>query len=512
MKKRALISVYDKTGVVDFAKKLQSDFNYEIVSTGSTAQVLKDAGLKVVEVSEVTNFAEMLSGKVKTLHPAIFGGILADTTLDKELEEISNLGIAPFSMVVVNLYPFTEVAKKTADEKELIKNIDIGGCALLRATAKNNKNVLAVSEPSQYSKVLAELQVLGGRFSDDMAKLFAQQAFALTAQYDICISETLKKVYGSDDKFFTMCLEKVDNYDLRYGENPHQKATLYKTDKMLDYEVLQGKALSFNNIIDATTAIGIVSEFYDVPSCTIIKHSTPCGVALGKNIEDAYLKALDCDPISAFGGIIALSQKVDEELAKHLTSLFLEIIIAPEFSDAALKIFETKKNLRLIKLNTPLKEYSELLSTDVKVTPFGILVQDSDTKQLDADTFKVVTKEKPSSELVEDMIFAWKVAKYVKSNAIVIAKDFKTLGICGGQTSRIDAVEIALNKACDGSKDAVLASDGFFPAIDNINSAAQGRIKAIIQPGGSIKDKEVIAQADKFGMTMIMTGVRHFRH
>lgn len=512
MKKRALISVYDKTGVIEFAKKLQDDFHYEIVSTGATAKTLNEAGIKVIEVSEVTNFPEMLSGKVKTLHPAIFGGILADTTLDKELEEIAKLGIEGFSIVAVNLYPFKEVSKKTADEKELLKNIDIGGCSLLRAAAKNNKNVLAVSSSSQYSKVIAELQMLGGRFSDEMSKLFAQQVFDITSQYDICISNALKNIYGSDDEFFTLCLEKLENFELRYGENPHQKATLYKTDKMLDYEVLQGKALSFNNIMDATAALGIVSEFYDVPSCAIIKHSTPCGVALGKDLIEAYSKALDCDPVSAFGGIVAFSQEVNEALAKQLTALFLEIVIAPSFTEGAMKLFETKKNLRVIKLNTPLKDYSEFLSNDIKVTPFGVLVQTADTKQLDSETFKVVTKEKPSSELVEDMIFAWKVAKHVKSNAIVVAKDFKTLGICGGQTSRIDALEIALNRACDSSKDAVLASDGFFPAIDNIHSAAQGRIKAIIQPGGSIKDKDVIAQADKYSMTMIMTGVRHFKH
>ena len=512
MTKRALISVFDKTGVVEFAKKLQKDFKYEIVSTGSTAELLRENKIKVTEVSEVTGVAEMLGGKVKTLHPNIFAGILADVTNSKELKEIEKAGIAPFSILVVNLYPFKEISKKTADEAELVKNIDIGGCALLRAGAKNNKNVLVVSSPSQYEKVLAELRERGGLFGDDLARVFAQRAFAVTSQYDECINQTLRGVYGIEGDTFSLCLEKNVDCDLRYGENPHQKAMLFETDKTLDYEVLQGKALSYNNILDVTSALGIVSEFYDVSACAIIKHNTPCGVALGKTIADAYSKALDCDPISAFGGIVAFSQKVDEKIAKQLTSMFLEVVVAPDFTDGAKKLFETKKNLRVIKINTPLKNYTEFLAREVKVTPFGVLVQEPDSKQLDADTFKVVTKEKPTSEQVEDMVFAWKVAKHVKSNAIVVAKDFKTLGICGGQTSRIDALEIALNRACDSSKDAVLASDGFFPALDNIHSAAQGRIKAIIQPGGSIKDKEVIAQADKYGMIMITTGVRHFRH
>jgi len=512
MKKRALISVYDKTGIAEFAKKLQNEFHYEIVSTGSTAAALRDAGVVVEDVESVTGVAEMLGGKVKTLHPTVFAGILADVTSSNELEEIASAQIAPFSMVVVNLYPFKEVSAKTADEAELIKNIDIGGCALLRAAAKNNKNVLPVSSPIQYERVLADMKNCGGLFSNELAKEFSLRVFGLTSQYDECIRSALSAVYGEENSFFTLCLEKNLDYDLRYGENPHQNAVLYKTDKMLDYDVLQGKALSYNNILDASSALGVVSEFYDVPACAIIKHNQPCGVALGKTALDAYQKALDCDPVSAFGGVVAFSVEVDEKLAKQLAALFLEIIIAPEFSEGALKIFEAKKNLRVIRLKTPLKNYGEFLSREIKITPFGALVQTPDTKQLDVNEFKVVTKEKPTAELVEDMVFAWKVVKHVKSNAIVVAKDFKTLGICGGQTSRIDALEIALNRACDSSKDAVLASDGFFPAIDNIHSAAQGRIKAIIQPGGSIKDKEVIAQAEKYSMVMITTGVRHFKH
>lgn len=512
MKKRALISVYDKTGIKDFAEKLQKEFHYEIVSTGSTSSLLKESGIEVTDVCDLTGFNEMLDGKVKTLHPAIFGGVLADVSLSQELTEIANYDIEPFSIVVVNLYPFEQIAAKTVNEADLLKNIDIGGCALLRAAAKNNKNVLAVSSPSQYSEVLAELNEKGGLFGEAISKNFAQKVFSLTAKYDECICSTLRKVYELDGENFSLILDKPTDFELRYGENPHQKAFIFESESKVDYEVMQGKALSYNNILDAHAALSLISEFYDVNACAIIKHNNPCGVALGKNPEEAYAKALDCDPISAFGGIVAFSAEVNATLAKQLVSLFLEVVIAPDFSEDALKIFETKKNLRVLKVNTPLKAYSELVSREVKVTPFGVLVQEPDLKQMDSESFKVVTKVKPTAEEIEDMVFAWKVAKHVRSNAIVVAKDFKTLGICGGQTSRIDALEIALNRACDSSKDAVLASDGFFPALDNIHSAAQGRIKAIIQPGGSIKDKEVIMQADKYGMAMIMTGVRHFKH
>lgn len=313
-------------------------------------------------------------------------------------------------------------------------------------------------------------------------------------------------------------MEMLKNYsfeklqDLRYGENPHQNAGLYKSEFTIDYEILWGKELSYNNILDMTSAVNIVSEFYDVSAVAIIKHTAPCGVALGKDISDAYQKAFDCDPISAFGGIVAFSQKVNTEIAKHLNSVFLEVVIAPDFSNDALEILKGKKNLRIVKLNTKLEDYKKMLYEEVKITPFGILIQDTDKKELDKDTFKVVTKTKPTAEQVEDAIFAWKVAKHAKSNAIVIAKDFKTLAIGQGQTSRIASMEWALDYACEGAKDAVIASDGFFPAIDNIQAAAQCRIGLIIQPGGSIKDKDVIAEADKFNIAMITTGIRHFKH
>ncbi len=507
MKKRAIISVFDKTGLADFAKELQEKFGYEIIATGSTAGFLKEHNIKTTEVSEVTKTEEMLSGKVKTLHPSIHAGILADIQNVKEAKEIADKKIEAFQMVVVNLYPFEKVAKEQHDEQTLIDNIDIGGVALLRAGAKNHKNVTVVSRISQYDEVLKNLEENNGETSIELRRGLALDAFETTSKYDAVIMSELSE---DKEKYRTFFLNKEGG--LRYGENPHQSASLYKHNEIADYDFLNGKELSYNNILDMTAAINIVSEFFDVPAVAIVKHNTPCGVALGKSIEEAYLKAFDTDPISAFGGIISFSQKVNKEIAKHASSVFLEVLIAPDYDADALELLKTKKNLRIIKLNTPLKDFKNLVEKDIKVTPFGTLVQDIDRKELDKETFKVVSKKKPDAEMIEDMVFAWKVAKHVKSNAIVVAKDFKTLAICGGQTSRIDAMEIALNRACDAAKDAVIASDGFFPAIDNIQAAAQCRIAGIIQPGGSIKDKEVIDAADKYDIVMITTGIRHFRH
>ncbi len=507
MKKRVIISVFDKTGLAEFAKDLQEKFGYEIIATGSTAGFLKEHNIKTTEVSEITKTEEMLSGKVKTLHPSIHAGILADIQNVKEAKEIADKKIEAFQMVVVNLYPFEKVAKEQHDEQTLIDNIDIGGVALLRAGAKNHKNVTVVSRISQYDEVLKNLEENNGETSIELRRGLALDAFETTSKYDAVIMSELSE---DKEKYRTFFLNKEGG--LRYGENPHQSASLYKHNEIADYDFLNGKELSYNNILDMTAAINIVSEFFDVPAVSIVKHNTPCGVALGKSIEEAYLKAFDTDPISAFGGIIAFSQKVNKEIAKHASSVFLEVLIAPDYDADALELLKTKKNLRIIKLNTPLKDFKNLVEKDIKVTPFGTLVQDIDRKELDKETFKVVSKKKPDAEMIEDMVFAWKVAKHVKSNAIVVAKDFKTLAICGGQTSRIDAMEIALNRACDAAKDAVIASDGFFPAIDNIQAAAQCRIAGIIQPGGSIKDKEVIDAADKYDIVMITTGIRHFRH
>ncbi|MDD3435897.1 MAG: bifunctional phosphoribosylaminoimidazolecarboxamide formyltransferase/IMP cyclohydrolase [Candidatus Gastranaerophilales bacterium] len=518
MRRRAYISVFDKDDIVDFAKELIKN-KFEIVSTGGTYDLLKKNGILATEVSEVTGFPEMLSGKVKSLHPAIFGGILADVTKSTEVSEIQKLNICPFDMVVVNLYPFEKIAQQTDNVDELIKNIDIGGVALLRAGAKNYKNVTVICDKSDYNRAI--------NANESLRQEFALKTFELTSNYDSIIYSKLSEQFNSVGQEYiypcsTYRFKKVQ--DLRYGENPHQKAGLYEfcqgglgnppyhSPLTIHYSLLWGKELSYNNILDMTAATNIVSEFYDVPAVAIVKHLAPCGVALGKNILEAYQKAFDCDPISAFGGIVAFSQEINEEVAKLLNSVFLEVIIAPSYTEKALEILKSKKNIRLIKLGTSLEQYKQVSNEEIKITPFGVLIQEADKKELDKDTFKVVTKVKPTTEQIEDAIFAWKVCKHAKSNAIVIAKNFKTLAIGQGQTNRVCTMEWALDYACDKSKDAVAASDGFFPAIDNIQAAVQGRIGLIIQPGGSIKDNDVIAEADKYGIAMITTGIRHFKH
>ena len=502
MKKRAYISVYDKKNI-EFAAKKLINLGYEILSTGNTYNYLKEKGIDAIESSTVTGFRELLSGKVKSLHPEIFAGILADK------DEAKTLNFPPISVVIVNLYPFEEYAQQNAETQTLIKNIDIGGVALLRAGAKNYQNVIVITDKKDY-------EIDFENIDDKTRENLALKVFLKTSKYDGLIFEALSKKFADENEetlpdYLNYSLIKKQN--LRYGENPHQKAALYDFgEKHVDYEVLGGKELSYNNIVDVTAALNIVSEFFDVNAAVIIKHTNPSGVALGKTLEEAWDRALDCDPLSAFGGIVAFSKKVDLNIAQKLTKMFLEVVIAPDFEEGAIEQFKTKKNLRIIKINTPLEKYKQFTEKEIKLTPFGALVQDKDIKELDVETFKVVTKEKPTAEMIEDMVFAQKIAKHLKSNAIVIAKDLKTIGICGGQTSRVGAVEIALMRVTDSAKDAILASDGFFPATDNITVAAQHRIKGIIQPGGSIKDKEVIDLADKLNICMITTGIRHFKH
>ena len=502
MKKRAYISVYDKENI-EFAAKKLINLGYEILSTGNTYNYLKEKGIDAIESSTVTGFRELLSGKVKSLHPEIFAGILADK------DEAKTLNFPPISVVIVNLYPFEEYAQQNAETQTLIKNIDIGGVALLRAGAKNYQNVVVITDKKDY-------EIDFENIDDKTRENLALKVFLKTSKYDGLIFEALSKKFADENEetlpdYLNYPLIKKQN--LRYGEKPHHKANLYDFgEKLVDYEVLGGKELSYNNIVDVTAALNIVSEFFDVNAAVIIKHTNPSGVALGKTLEEAWDRALDCDPLSAFGGIVAFSKKVDLNIAQKLTKMFLEVVIAPDFEEGAIEQFKTKKNLRIIKINTPLEKYKQFTEKEIKLTPFGALVQDKDIKELDVETFKVVTKEKPTAEMIEDMVFAQKIAKHLKSNAIVIAKDLKTIGICGGQTSRVGAVEIALMRVTDSAKDAILASDGFFPATDNITVAAQHRIKGIIQPGGSIKDKEVIDLADKLNICMITTGIRHFKH
>ena len=505
MKKRAYISVFDKTGIVEFAQKLIKA-EFEIVSTGGTFDLLTQNGINAVESADITGFRELIGGKVKSLHPKIFAGILADLN---ERESLIKEDIQVFDLVCVNLYPFENYKGKDTDIETLIKNIDIGGVALLRAGAKNYENITVISDIKDYDIDIQNINL-------ETREKLAVKAFSLTSKYDFLITDELQKRFAIKEdndgmpEFKAFYLDKIE--DLRYGENPHQTAALYNYEKTIDYEFLNGKEFSHNNIIDATAALNIAAEFYDVNAAVIIKHTNPCGVALGKTLKEAWEKALDCDPLSAFGGIVAFTGKVDLEIAKLLTAMFLEVVIAPDFTDEAVEELKKKKNLRVVKLETPLVEYLKFTQKEIRLTPFGALVQDKDSKELDPETFKTVTKEKPTQEMIEDMVFAFKVAKHLKSNAIVIAKDLRTLGLCGGQTSRVGAVEIALMRVCDSAKGAVLASDGFFPAIDNIEVAAQERIAGIIQPGGSIKDKDVISAADKFGIVMVTTGIRHFRH
>jgi len=514
--KRAFISVYNKENIVNFAEKLISEYGYEIVSTGGTYETLKNNNIKAIEISELTGFTELLGGRVKSLHPKIHAGILAQRNIQEDMEQLKKEDIVPIDMVVVNLYPFEEASKNPEiNIKELVEYIDIGGVTLLRAAAKNFEYVTCVSSPDLYDSVLENLAQNRGETDYSLRKDLAIKAFQYTSFYDSLIAEQFlaKLTAQTPDKMpeiFNVSLKK--SQDLRYGENPHQSAALYKRNDSIEYELLNGKELSFNNIVDMASALNIVSEFIDVPVACIIKHNNPCGVAIGKNINDAYYKAFDCDPVSAFGGIIGLNQPVTKEIAKAVKDIFFEVVIAPDFEPEALELLKAKKNLRLVKVLSDLLTYRTVQKYDIKDLPFGVLVQNADKGELQKDSFKVVTKKKPTESQVEDMVFAWKVAKHVKSNAIVVAKDKKAIGIGVGQTSRIGSMEIALAQACADTKDAVIASDGFFPAVDNIHAAAQARIGAIIQPGGSIKDKDVIEEADKYGIAMVTTSMRHFKH
>lgn len=500
--RRALISVWDKKGMEEFVKKLIS-FNIEVISTGKTAALLKSKGIPVKRVDEITSFPEILSGRVKTLHPKIFGGILANKKHPLHMEEIISLGIQPIDMVVVSLYPFTEKIKENLSWDEMIEYIDIGGPSMLRAAAKNFKNVACLSSPGQYKNILAQLTKNNGFISQDTLKNLAQEAFYVTKEYDNSIYN-----YFSGKNILTWNLEKTK--DLRYGENPHQKGGLYKAINQdgLKFKQIQGKELSYNNFLDLDTAIVTVKEFSE-PAAAIIKHSSICGVGVDKKLGPAYKKAYLCDTLSSFGGIVGLNRKVDKETAiQIIKSDFKECIAAPLYSKEALKIFFTKKNLRVLEVNLNQK----IDIKDVKSTLFGYLIQDKDLLGMDKSKLKVVTKKKPTQRELKDLIFGWKVVKMVKSNAIVVTKNLSVLGIGGGQPSRVGAVKNALGNSKVTYKSAVLASDAFFSKEDSIKTAYRKGIRAIIQPGGSIKDKDVIKECDKLGISMIFTGVRHFRH
>ena len=500
MKRRAFISVYDKVGLIDFAKNLVEKFDYEIVASGDTYELLKNSDIDVIDIAEFSVSSGLLVKELEGFNETVLAGILSNSSEVKALNELEKLAVKSFDMVVVNICPFDKIISESSDVSEMIDKINIVGLALLRAGAKNYKNVTVITDKIDYYIALNANEF--GRLK------LAAKAFNFTSNYDRLISSKLAEQTG-EKPFKTFNFEKVK--DLQYGENPHQKGAIYKSDRMVDYEVINGRELSFNDILNVTEATNIVSEFYDVNAVSIIRHTKPCGVALGRSIYDAYTKAFDCDPVSSFYGTVGFSKPVDSEVAKHLNSMSVEVVIAPDFTPEAVELFEDNSDIKLVKLNTSLKEYRRLTREEVIMSPFGTLVQDSNSSELDKDMFKVVTREKPTAEQIEDAVFAWKVVKYAKTNSAVIARDFKTSAISQGQTNAIVAVEHALNYACENSKEAVLASDAAIHAEDCIYSAVQGRISLIIQPGGSVKDQKIIDVCDKYGISMITTGIRNYR-
>ncbi|WP_018692455.1 bifunctional phosphoribosylaminoimidazolecarboxamide formyltransferase/IMP cyclohydrolase [Algicola sagamiensis] len=522
--RRALLSVSDKTGIVEFARALH-DLNIELLSTGGTAKLLKEAELPVKDVSEHTGHPEIMSGRVKTLHPKVHGGILARRGTDEATLEAHD--IAPIDLVVVNLYPFAEtVAKPGCTLEDAIENIDIGGPTMLRAAAKNNKDVTVVVKSQDYTRVLEQMHQHSGSTTQALRLDLAVAAFEHTAKYDGMIANYFgimvpdyneteaEKVSEFPRTFHSQLIKKQD---LRYGENSHQKAAFYVEENLQEASVssakqLQGKALSFNNIADTDAALECVKSF-DGPACVIVKHANPCGVALGDNILHAYERAFKTDPTSAFGGIIAFNRPLDKETAQAIISRqFVEVIIAPSIDEDAIQVIAEKKNVRLLACG----QWEEATKQfDFKRVNGGLLIQDNDMGRVTLDDLKIVSERQPSAEELQDLLFTWNVAKFVKSNAIVYGKDGMTIGVGAGQMSRVYSAKIAGIKAADENlevKGSVMASDAFFPFRDGIDAAAEAGIKAIIQPGGSIRDEEIIAAANEHGIAMVFTGMRHFRH
>ncbi|MGM7319689.1 bifunctional phosphoribosylaminoimidazolecarboxamide formyltransferase/IMP cyclohydrolase [Idiomarina sp. ST10R2A5] len=511
---RALISVSDKTGIVEFAQSLAKK-GIEILSTGGTAKLLRDSGITVIDVSEHTGQEEIMGGRVKTLHPKVHGGILGRRDIDQTVMQEQN--IAPIDMVVVNLYPFAEtVAKEGCTLEDAIENIDIGGPTMVRAAAKNHKDVTIVVNANDYQRVLAELEEQGGVSHSTRFDL-AVAAFEHTAQYDGMIANYLGKQLSGNDFARTLNLQVSKKQDLRYGENSHQSAAFYTecnapAGTVSSATQIQGKALSFNNIADTDAALECVKSFAE-PACVIVKHANPCGVAIGESITNAYDRAFKTDPTSAFGGIIAFNRELDETTATAIVERqFVEVIIAPSVSDKARTAVAGKKNVRLLECGNWEETNTQL---DYKRVSGGLLVQDTDNQDFNADQLKVVTEKQPTEAQMTDLLFCWKVAKFVKSNAIVYAKDGMTVGVGAGQMSRVYSAKIAGIKAADENLSvpgSVMASDAFFPFRDGIDAAAEAGISAIIQPGGSIRDEEIIAAANEHGIAMVFTGMRHFRH
>jgi phosphoribosylaminoimidazolecarboxamide formyltransferase/IMP cyclohydrolase len=508
MKRRALISVSDKRGIEDFALRL-SGMGFEIISTGGTARTLTEAGVRVVPVSEVTGAPEILGGRVKTLHPKIHGGILADLGDPDHVEQLVEQDIGPIDLVCINLYPFEETVAGGAPEKEVIEQIDIGGPAMLRAAAKNFRSVIVVPSPEVYEEVLAALES-EGQVPEETRRRLALAAFRRTAEYDAAISGWLSEQAEGFPERRTVRYERVSG--LRYGENPHQAAAYYAEvgaeHLMSGVEILQGREISFNNLYDLDAARTLLADLSDLgtPAAVIVKHANPCGAAVGDSLMDAYRKALASDPQSAFGGIVALSGEIDGDLAAEISSIFTEILVAPGFTEKAREILATKPNVRV--LVAGLLDRPALSS---KYVTGGVLLQASDAVEDDSE-YRVVTETRPSQQQMGDLIFAWRVARVVKSNAIVLARDGATVGVGAGQMSRVDSSDIAVKKAGEKAQGAAAASDAFFPFADGVEALAEAGIEAVIQPGGSVRDEEVVEAANRHGLAMVFTGRRHFLH
>ncbi len=509
--KRALVSVSDKTNLVTFVSGLV-ELGYEIISTGGTKSALDQAGISTIGISDVTGFPEIMDGRVKTLHPKVHGALLCVRDNASHVEQLKQLQIDYIDLVCVNLYPFKEtVQKEGVTHEEIIENIDIGGPSMLRSASKNYRFIPVICDPSDYDGVLAELQETGETSLSTRERL-AAKVFRHTARYDAMIADYLSK--RTQEKFpesITLTFDKVQ--DLRYGENPHQQAAFYRNMNpqysLANAKQLHGKELSYNNIQDGNAAIEILKEFEGQCAVVGLKHMNPCGVGIGNTIEEAWDKAYEADPVSIFGGIVAMNEEVNKSVAEKLANIFLEIIIAPSFSEEAFAILTKKKNIRLMVLDVTLQPSAKRKITHVND---GLLVQDMDDHQLDVKALTCVTKRQPSAEEMEQLLFAWKVVKHVKSNAIVLVKDHMTIGVGAGQMNRVGAAKIAIEQAQEKAEGSVMGSDAFFPMSDTVEAAAQAGITAIIQPGGSIKDQLSIDACDQHNIAMVFTGVRHFKH
>jgi phosphoribosylaminoimidazolecarboxamide formyltransferase/IMP cyclohydrolase len=539
--RRALISVSDKTGIVEFAKQLDA-FGVSIISTGGTAKTLRENEIDVTEVSEITGFPEMMDGRVKTLHPKIHGAFLALRDNTEHTEAMKTHSIEPIDLVVVNLYPFEKtVENETVSLEEAIEQIDIGGPAMIRSASKNWRDVAVVTDARLYETVLSEMKETGGSLSLEMRQRLATLAYTRTASYDLAISSYLARQLTNEDldflepfnplgnlSFIETDLEELESgaefeeyvsvelakvADLRYGENPHQKAALYESSEsggIARAEQLHGKEMSFNNYLDAEAAWRLISDFEEL-ACAIIKHTNPSGVGIGANSEEAYRRALATDPVSAFGGIVAFNRAVDAQVAESVNEIFTEVVLAPEFDADALEIFRKKKNLRVLKVQKSANE----IAPEYRTISGGMLVQNRDDFKITAKDLKIVSEKQPTEAEIRALLFAWKVCKHVKSNAIVFANEWQTVGVGAGQMNRVDSVRIAAQRASKTAldlKNTVLASDAFFPFRDNVDEAAKFGISAVIQPGGSMRDEEVIQAANELNLAMVFTNIRHFKH